>query len=210
MGISLSTCRWLYCTFEKTHDLQTLVSMGVKFLPTYIALNWLCMVGFFPIFLRYGQTSKGAIFSTPSIPKKYIYGNFTAHTPMTGLYLWQNPWPSDSVFYGCQIFTNPHCTQLTVHGWFFPYCFTLWSNLERCNFYTPPTTPKNISIEISLPIHWQLDVTFDLYLKNPWLSDSGFYGCQISTTPHPTQLISLLIQPCQIFTWSFGFWKTVN
>lgn len=30
-------------------------------------------------------------------------------------------------------------------------------------------------------------------LKNPRPSDSGFYGCQISTTPHRTQLVYLTV-----------------
>ena len=30
-------------------------------------------------------------------------------------------------------------------------------------------------------------------LKNPRPSDSGIYGCQISTTPHRTQLVYLTV-----------------
>ena len=48
------------------------------------------------------------------------------HSPHTDDWIvrLKNPRPSDSGFYGCQISTTPHRTQLiylTVHGRFFPY-----------------------------------------------------------------------------------------
>ena len=69
------------------------------------------------------------------------------HSPHTDDWIvrLKNPRPSDSGFYGCQISTTPHRTQLiylTVHGRFFPYLFfMLRSNFEKCNFkyaFHPP------------------------------------------------------------------------
>ena len=42
-------------------------------------------------------------------------------------------------------------------------------------------------------------------LKNPKPSDSGVYGCQISTTPHRTQLVYLTVHGNFIFFFCWGF-----
>ena len=42
-------------------------------------------------------------------------------------------------------------------------------------------------------------------LKNPKPSDSGVYGCQISTTPHRTQLVYLTVHGNFIFFFAGAF-----
>ena len=70
------------------------------------------------------------------------------HSPHTDDWIvrLKNPRPSDSGFYGCQISTTPHRTQLiylTVHGRFFPYLFFYATiKLRKVQFLVHLPTPK--------------------------------------------------------------------
>ena len=89
------------------------------------------------------------------------------HSPHTDDWIvrLKNPRPSDSGFYGCQISTTPHRTQLiylTVHGRFFSrLIFLCYDQTWKLQFLVHFPPPQNISMGISLPNHWWLDFTIE-------------------------------------------------
>ena len=89
------------------------------------------------------------------------------HSPHTDDWIvrLKNPRPSDSGFYGCQISTTPHRTQLiylTVHGRFFPYLFFYATiKLRKVQFLVHLPPRKLFLWGISLPTHRWLDFTFE-------------------------------------------------
>ena len=152
------------------------------------------------------------------------------HSPHTDDWIvrLKNPRPSDSGFYGCQISTTPHRTQLiylTVHGRFFPYLFFYATiKLRKVQFLAHFPPPQNISMGISLPTHRWMDFTFekpmtfrlwsmDVRFLQPniafkWYTRPcmvGFFPILLFNATIKLQKVKFLIHlpPQKIFLWEF-------